>query len=90
MRSPKTRIAALLAALSLIAAAPATSVEASPVHHPHAVSAKRCSVGYVHASLSWGQKCLRVGQFCKKGASANREYHRYGFHCPRNGHLRHH
>jgi hypothetical protein len=88
MRFAKTRSAALLAALSLIAAAPAASVDASPVHHPRAVAAKSCSGGYVHASLSWGHKCLRVGQFCKKGASANREYHRYGFHCPRSGHLR--
>jgi hypothetical protein len=26
------------------------------------------------------------GQFCKTGANA--EYHRYGYHCKRNGHLR--
>jgi hypothetical protein len=89
MRYAKTRTAALLAALSLIAAAPAASVDASPANHPQAVAAKSCSAGYVHASLSWGEKCLRAGQFCKKGAKANREYHRYGFHCPRSGHLRH-
>ena len=68
---------------------PAASVDASPAHHPAAAAAaKKCPPGYVHASLSWGEKCLRAGQFCKKGASANREYHRYGFHCKRNGHLR--
>jgi hypothetical protein len=90
MRSVKTRSAAVLAALALIAAAPAVSVDASPVHPPQAATAaaRHCSAGYVHASLSWGEKCLRAGQFCKKGASANREYHRYGFHCPRSGHLR--
>jgi hypothetical protein len=47
--------------------------------------AKSCSSGYVHARLSWGHKCLRAGQFCKVG---NREYLRYGFYCPRSGHLR--
>jgi hypothetical protein len=47
--------------------------------------AKPCSSGYVHAVLSWGHKCLKVGQFCKVG---NREYRRYGFYCPRSGHLR--
>jgi hypothetical protein len=45
-----------------------------------------CSAGYTHADLSWGEKCLRAGQFCKTGANA--EYHRYGYHCKRNGHLR--
>ncbi len=38
-----------------------------------------CSASYVHANLSWGEKCLRVGQFCKV---ANKEYRRYGFACP--------
>ncbi len=46
---------------------------------------KTCSAGYVHAYLSWGQKCLRAGEFCKVG---NREYRRYGFYCPSTGHLR--
>lgn len=46
-------------------------------------SDKTCSPGYVHANLSWGEKCLRVGEFCKVG---NPEYYRYGFTCPA-GHL---
>lgn len=33
-------------------------------------SLKPCASRYVHASLSWGHKCLAVGQFCKVG---NRE-----------------
>jgi hypothetical protein len=41
--------------------------------------AKPCGAGWVHASLSWGHKCLRRGQFCK--SYKDREYHRYGFHC---------
>lgn len=34
--------------------------------------------------LSWGTRCIAAGQFCK--ISADREYHRYGFHC-HTGHL---
>ena len=63
-------------------AAPAHSIS---VASPLAV-AKTCSAGYVHASLSWGEKCLRAGEFCKVG---NREYRRYGFYCPATRHLRH-
>jgi hypothetical protein len=29
--------------------------------------------------LSWGSKCIAVGQFCK--ISGDAEYHRYGYHC---------
>jgi hypothetical protein len=47
--------------------------------------AKSCGSGYVHANLSWGEKCLRAGQFCKVG---NREYRQYRFACPSSGHLR--
>ena len=86
MRQLKTRTVGLLAALALLGAVPATSVDAAPAGHPHAVAAKTCSAGYTHADLSWGEKCLRAGQFCKK--NANREYHRYGYHCKSNGHLR--
>jgi hypothetical protein len=71
--------AALAAALSLGAAAPGAQPVA-PV-----AAAKTCGPGYVHANLSWGEKCLRAGQFCKVG---NREYLRYGFVCPATGHLR--
>jgi hypothetical protein len=45
---------------------------------------KSCSPSYVHANLSWGEKCLRTGEFCKVG---NVEYHQYGFDCPTDGHL---
>jgi hypothetical protein len=46
---------------------------------------KTCAPGYVLARLSWGDKCLRVGEFCKVG---NPEYLKYGFTCPPNGHLK--
>jgi hypothetical protein len=77
---------ALICAIVAGAVAPlATSAE--PVYaiaEPTAV-AKTCGTGYVHAYLSWGEKCLRAGQFCKVG---NREYRKYGFYCPPSGHLR--
>lgn len=63
------------AAFSGGAVAPATD----PVAFTANAYAKSCSSRYVHAALSWGHKCLAAGQFCKR--SADREYHRYGFHC---------
>ena len=42
-------------------------------------AAKTCPAGYVHANLSWGEKCLKAGQYCK--IKGDREYHRYRFHC---------
>jgi hypothetical protein len=48
-------------------------------------AAKTCSTSYVLAHLSWRDKCLRAGEFCKIG---NRVYLRYGFYCPSTGHLR--
>jgi hypothetical protein len=88
MRSARRTAAAFLAALSLVAAAPAASVQAEG---PQATAAHTCKSGYRHAHLPWGQKCLRAGQFCKRrynGVSGNRWYHRYDYHCQRNGHLR--
>jgi len=70
----------VLAALSLVAAAPAASVQAEP-QSPQAVAAHRCSSGYTHAVLPNGHKCLRRGQFCRR--RWDRYYHRYGFHCHR-------
>jgi hypothetical protein len=49
-------------------------------------ASKSCGAGYTHANLSWGEKCLRAGQFCKR--NKNGEYHRFGYHCKSNGHLR--
>jgi len=67
------------AALGAGAAQAAASHPATPV-----AIAKTCGRGYVHARLSWGEKCLRAGEFCKVG---NREYWKYGFTCPASGHL---
>jgi len=83
LRSTKSRCATLIVALALLApvASPSASAEA-----PIAVASHSCSAGYTHAALSWGHKCLRAGQYCKKGK--NRQYHRYGYHCKRNGRLK--
>jgi hypothetical protein len=78
-----------LAVLAGLAAAIFTTLAVSPQGAPVALSpvahAKTCSPGYTHAALSWGHKCLRAGQFCK--VRADREYHRYGFHCHTGGRL---
>jgi hypothetical protein len=76
------RAALVLAALIAFAAGAAQA--SAHVAQPSTV-AKTCGAGYVHARLSWGEKCLHSGQFCKVG---NREYLRYGFTCPASGHLR--
>lgn len=66
-----------LAAVVLLAgAAAATALPAGAASTP---AAKRCGAGATRASLSWGVKCLKTGQFCK--LKGDREYHRYGFHC---------
>jgi hypothetical protein len=71
VKEMKRLLVAFVAAVSIAIAAGAG---AAPAAH-----AKTCSAGYVHAYLSWGEKCLRVGQYCK--IKGDREYHRYRFHC---------
>src|SRR5689334_13714537 len=74
----------------LIACVLAIAGAASGAHSGSAASAtpapalKTCPPGYVDAMLSWGEKCLHAGEFCKVG---NPEYHAYGFDCPPDGHL---
>jgi hypothetical protein len=62
----------LLAALAAALLAPHASASRD-------AAARSCAAGYVHASLSWGEKCLQAGEFCK--VSGDAEYHRYRFHC---------
>jgi len=61
-------VGALAAGGAGAAAAPAAS---APLSH--------CKSGWVSANLSWGHKCLKAGQFCKRG---NPEYRQYRFACP--------
>jgi len=89
MRPIKSRTAGLLAALALLGAVPAASVEASssPVP-PQAIAAKSCSGSYTHAVVPGGaHKCLRVGQFCSRTRSYQRVYRSKGFYCKSNRHL---
>jgi hypothetical protein len=69
-----------LAIAAFVGGSTAGTVRAAP-----SATAKTCSAGYVHASLPWGQKCLRAGEFCKVG---NHAYSKYGFTCPSSGHLK--
>jgi hypothetical protein len=78
-------VAAIVVA-SVVAPAYASANAAAPARLAGAAAlSKSCSASYVHANLSWGEKCLRAGEFCKVG---NREYARYSFVCPATGHLR--
>jgi hypothetical protein len=80
----KKRLALLLTTLALSVPA-ATALAATDHLVAPAAAAKTCRAGYTLAHLSWGDKCLHAGEFCKRG---NREYLRYGFSCPATGHLR--
>jgi hypothetical protein len=76
----RMRLVLLASLLAVAIGAGQTSI----AHAAPAAAAKTCSAGYVHANLSWGEKCLRAGEFCKV---ANAEYRRYGYTCPVSGHL---
>jgi len=75
----KARLAVLLAVAATGFAGVAVAPTSSGVPVVASAEAKTCSAGWVHASLSWGHKCLGRGQFCK--SYQDREYHRYRFHC---------
>ena len=88
MRSMRLRLASVMAALALAAAAPAGSLATPVGGGQQAVAAKPCSSGYTHAVMPDGaHKCLRAGQFCSDRGGWQRAYHRYGFRCKRNGRL---
>jgi hypothetical protein len=70
----RRRTVGLLAALSLIAAAPAAEAPAKPASPTvHAACKKAIIVGK--------HKCIAKGQYCKHTTRANKDYHRYGYHC---------
>ncbi len=76
----KRRLAALAATAAAFAAAPAVApvVVGAPLAPASAV-AKTCSVGFKHAVINGGEKCLRRGQFCAR--AADRQYRRHGYRC---------
>jgi uncharacterized membrane protein len=63
--------ATLLAALSLVAATPAAPATTPPTAHAACTS----------ATIEGKHKCIARGQFCRHTKKANRDYHRYGYHC---------
>jgi uncharacterized membrane protein len=64
--------AAILASLSLAAASPAATQAA----HPPTVHAACTS-----AVIEGKHKCIARGQYCRHTKKANRDYHKYGYHC---------
>jgi hypothetical protein len=69
-----------IAAAALVAAVPAAAPAVAPAKAPlTAVASKSCSSGYTHAVIRGAHKCLRRGQYCAR--SADRQYHKYGYHC---------
>lgn len=45
----------------------------------HSAFAKTCHSGYVHVNFTWGERCIRAGQYCKK--TKNPQYHKNNFKC---------
>jgi hypothetical protein len=81
-------VAGIVAAMVLAGAAPTGSLAQPVGGSQQALAAKSCSSGYTHAVMPDGaHKCLRAGQYCSHRGGWQRTYHRYGFHCRRNGHL---
>lgn len=73
------RLAVLAAGFALLL--PSGGLAQAAPDSPSAVAAKSCSRGFKHAVVNGSHKCLRRGQYCSRGA--DRQYHRYGFHCHR-------
>jgi hypothetical protein len=64
--------AVTLASISLVAAAAPVSQGASPAT-VHAACKQ--------AVIEGKHKCIARGQFCRHTKKANRDYHKYGYHC---------
>ncbi len=74
-----TKRCLVLAFLAVGLAVPSSGLGGAVTAAAPAGPAKSCPSGYVRASLSWGVKCLKAGQYCK--IKGDREYHRSRFHC---------
>ncbi len=72
----KRRLTGLAVAAALLGAGAPAAVPVAPAA---SVVAKPCSSGWTHGVINGSHKCLRRGQFC--AIRADRQYHRYGFHC---------
>jgi hypothetical protein len=81
------RLAGLLAALALIAAAPATSATADS-HGSQVVTAKKCRSGHPQPRHAGRQnKRVRAGKKCVHTRGHRQAHRRHGSHCKKNGHL---
>ena len=74
----KRRLVALAVVASIAGAAPASAPVAGSLA-PSVALAKSCGGSYTHGVINGAHKCLRRGQYCAR--AADRQYHRYGFHC---------
>ena len=79
------RVRLMLLAAAFVLAVALAGGTAQAASAANAASAKTCHQGYTLATFSWGQRCIRSGQYCKK--VRNPEYHKYNFQCV-NGKLR--
>jgi hypothetical protein len=89
VRSIRTGAAGIVVACAIALGVPAGALAVPAGGERQAVAAaKPCSAGYTHAVTPDGaHKCLRAGQYCSHKRGWQRAYHRYGFHCKRNGRL---
>jgi hypothetical protein len=81
----RTRTVGLLAALAL--AATTAPVAEAPAQSGLPTAQAACT----RAVILHRHKCIARGQYCIHTRRANRDYHRYGFHCgKRDGRGRYH
>jgi hypothetical protein len=74
MRISRLRLFAVLLTLAAASATPVAQAPARPASPTAHASCKRAIIVHQH-------KCIARGQFCKHTRRANRDYHRYGYHC---------
>jgi hypothetical protein len=67
----RSTIAAVVAALALAGAAPATRAARPATVHA------ACKPAVIEGK----HKCIARGQFCRHTKKANHDYHKYGYHC---------
>jgi hypothetical protein len=70
----RSRLTALLVAVGLVVAAPTPAA-------PARVAGAKAEAACTRATIQGERKCIARGQYCRHTARANRDYHRYGYHC---------
>lgn len=69
----RIRTIAFIIGLALAAAAPASEALAAQAPTAHIACTRAVILGH--------HKCIARGQYCTHTRRANRDYHRYGYHC---------